>query len=189
MRWRASRRFAASSATACSPALTAGHSLGEYAALVLAGASYVRERVKARKSARRAHERVRSRRHGRDDARFAGGDGARGQALLRYRRPATCLIRPSSPGDTADLERLVAEMATVHPKKRAVRFNTEGAFHTYLMVAAARGFRKVLEETQFSHLATTVLSNYTGKLHEMPPTRSARGCSSSCSIPSVGSGV
>jgi [acyl-carrier-protein] S-malonyltransferase len=47
-----------------------------------------------------------------------------------------------------------------------VRLNTEGAFHTYLMVNAAQEFRKVLEQTEFGALAVDTLSNYTGKLHE-----------------------
>jgi [acyl-carrier-protein] S-malonyltransferase len=57
-------------------------------------------------------------------------------------------------------------MATIYPNKRGVRLNTEGAFHTYLMVAAAQEFRKVLEETEFGPLTVNTLSNYTGKLHE-----------------------
>ena len=53
-----------------------------------------------------------------------------------------------------------------HPGKRGFRLNTEGAFHTYLMVNAAQRFREVLEGTPFSSPTIDVLSNYTGKLHE-----------------------
>jgi [acyl-carrier-protein] S-malonyltransferase len=67
-------------------------------------------------------------------------------------------------GETADLDRLVAEMEAA--KKRAIRLNTEGAFHTYLMVSAAQQFRQALDQTELTALHTDVLSNYTGQLHE-----------------------
>ena len=51
-------------------------------------------------------------------------------------------------GESADLDRLVADMELEYPNKRAVRLNTEGAFHTYLMVSAAQQFRAVLEQTR-----------------------------------------
>ena len=69
-------------------------------------------------------------------------------------------------GETQDLDALAAEMATLYPNKRGVRLNTEGAFHTYLMVSAAQEFRNVLEQTEFGALGVDTLSNYTGKLHE-----------------------
>jgi [acyl-carrier-protein] S-malonyltransferase len=47
--------------------------------------------------------------------------------------------------------------------------NTEGAFHTYLMVAAAQQFRQVLDATEFAGVATDIVSNYTGKLHASSP--------------------
>jgi [acyl-carrier-protein] S-malonyltransferase len=70
-------------------------------------------------------------------------------------------------GESADLDRLTAEMEAA--KKRAVRLNTEGAFHTYLMVAAAQQFRQVLDATEFASVVTDVVSNYTGKLHTSSP--------------------
>jgi len=70
-------------------------------------------------------------------------------------------------GESADLDKLSAELEAA--KKRAVRLNTEGAFHTFLMVAAAQQFRQVLEATEFASVTTAVLSNYTGKLHTVSP--------------------
>jgi [acyl-carrier-protein] S-malonyltransferase len=55
------------------------------------------------------------------------------------------------------------------PRKRAIRLATEGAFHTYFMVTAARLFREDLDRTAFSSPAVGVLSNYTGGLHEAEP--------------------
>src|SRR5215470_3190352 len=71
-----------------------------------------------------------------------------------------------SVGESADLDALAAELETAFPNKRGVRLNTEGAFHTYLMVAAAQEFRKELDKTEFAGLTVDALSNYTGKLHE-----------------------
>jgi [acyl-carrier-protein] S-malonyltransferase len=148
------------------PVLGAGHSLGEYSALVMAGALTF-ENALALVSRR----------------------GQLMSELGRGGMVATTLDLPSATvladkyfcgigahnmpdqtviaGESADLDKLVAEMEAT--KKRAIRLNTEGAFHTYLMVAAAEKFRPVLEQTEFASLATDVVSNYTGKLHENSP--------------------
>jgi [acyl-carrier-protein] S-malonyltransferase len=148
------------------PVLGAGHSLGEYSALVMAGAL-------AFESALALVSR-------------------RGQLMSELGRGgmvATTLDLPSAAaladkyfcgiaahnmadqvviaGESADLDKLVAEMEAA--KKRAVRLNTEGAFHTFLMVAAAQKFREVLDATELAPVTTDVLSNYTGKLHTSSP--------------------
>jgi [acyl-carrier-protein] S-malonyltransferase len=151
------------------PLLAAGHSLGEYTALVSGGALTFEGALKLVER--------------------------RGQLMSEFGRGgmvATTLDLPSATaladkhfcgiggcnlpdqtvvaGESADLDALVAEMEAVHPSKRGVRLNTEGAFHTYLMVAAAQEFRKVLEQTEFAQLTVDIMSNYTGKLHENTPT-------------------
>jgi [acyl-carrier-protein] S-malonyltransferase len=151
------------------PLLAAGHSLGEYAALVAGGALTFEGALKLVER--------------------------RGQLMSEFGRGgmlATTLDLPSATaladkhfcgiggcnlpdqtvvaGETADLDALVADMETAHPNKRGVRLNTEGAFHTYLMVAAAQEFRKVLEQTEFAPLTVDIMSNYTGKLHENAPS-------------------
>ena len=147
------------------PSLGAGHSLGEYSALVMAGALTFENAL-----------------------RLVGRRGALMSELGRGGMLATTLDLPAAAaladkyfcgiggcnlpdqtvvaGEANDLDALAAEMAALYPTKRGVRLNTEGAFHTYLMVGAAQEFRKVLEETEFGPLAVDTLSNYTGKLHE-----------------------
>jgi len=148
------------------PALAAGHSLGEYSALVLAGAVTFENAL-----------RLVSRRGQLMSELGRGGmvattlDLPAAQALAEkhfcgigaHNLPDQVVIA----GDSADLDKLVAEMEAA--KKRAVRLNTEGAFHTFLMVSAAQQFRETLERTEFADIATGVLSNYTGKLHESSP--------------------
>jgi [acyl-carrier-protein] S-malonyltransferase len=148
------------------PVLGAGHSLGEYSALVMAGALTFESAVK-----------------------LVGKRGELMSELGRGGMLATTLDLPTASaladkyfcgiaahnmpdqtvvaGESADLDRLVAELERA--KKRAVRLNTEGAFHSFLMVAAAQQFRRVLEQTEFSGVKTPVLSNYTAKLHESSP--------------------
>jgi [acyl-carrier-protein] S-malonyltransferase len=148
------------------PAITAGHSLGEYSALVLAGALTFENAL-----------------------RLVSRRGQLMSELGRGGMVATTLDLPSATaladkhfcgigahnlpdqvvvaGESADLDKLVAEMEAA--KKRAVRLNTEGAFHTYLMVSAAQQFRAALDQTELAGVNIDVLSNYTGKLHENSP--------------------
>jgi [acyl-carrier-protein] S-malonyltransferase len=148
------------------PVLGAGHSLGEYSALVMAGALSFESALK-----------------------LVSRRGALMSELGRGGMVATTLDLPSATtladkyfcgigahnmpdqvviaGESADLDKLCAEMEAA--KKRAVRLNTEGAFHTYLMVAAAQQFREVLDATEFAATSTDVVSNYTGKLHTSSP--------------------
>jgi [acyl-carrier-protein] S-malonyltransferase len=148
------------------PTLGAGHSLGEYSALVMAGALTFENALK-----------------------LVSRRGALMSELGRGGMVATTLDLPTASaladkyfcgigahnmpdqvvvaGESADLDRLSAELEAEN--KRAVRLNTEGAFHTFLMVAAAQQFRQLLEATEFAGVTTDVVSNYTGKLHTSSP--------------------
>jgi len=147
------------------PSVVAGHSLGEYSALVAAGALTFEAAVKL------------VQRRGMLMTEFGRG----GMLATTLDVPAAAALADKHfcgiggcnlpdqtvvAGESADLDALAAEMATVHPGKRGVRLNTEGAFHSYYMVGAAIEFRKVLEETEFGSLNVPALSNYTGQLHE-----------------------
>jgi len=148
------------------PALGAGHSLGEYSALVMGGALTFENAVK-----------LVSRRGALMSELGRGGMVATTLELSAAAALADkhfCGIAAHNmvdqvvlAGESGDLEKLGAEMEAA--KKRAVRLNTEGAFHTYLMVAAAQQFREVLDATEFAPVATGVLSNYTGTLHTSSP--------------------
>jgi [acyl-carrier-protein] S-malonyltransferase len=147
------------------PRLAGGHSLGEYTALVTAGALPFEEAVSlvARRGA------------------LMSELGRGGMLATTLELPAATALADKHfcgiggcnlpdqtvvAGEDKDLEALAADMAVTHPGKRGVRLNTEGAFHTYLMVNAAQRFREVLEATPFAPPTIDVLSNYTGKLHE-----------------------
>lgn len=146
------------------PSLMAGHSLGEYTALVAANALTFEAAL-----------------------RLVAERGRLMSELGRGSMVATTLDLPTAAaladkhfcgigggnlpdqtviaGEDADLDALVEDLGNTYPGKRAVRLNTEGAFHTYLMVGAAQELRRTLEDTPFNAPDTDVLSNYTGELH------------------------
>ena len=148
------------------PTLGAGHSLGEYSALVMAGALTFERAVKLVSKRGQLMSEL-----GRGGMVATTLDLPTAAALAdkyfcgiaAHNMPDQTVVA----GESADLDKLAAELESV--KKRAVRLNTEGAFHSFLMVAAAQQFRQVLDQTEFSGVTTPVLSNYTGKLHENSP--------------------
>ena len=68
-----------------------------------------------------------------------------------------------------DLARLVDDLKKLDPKRNSTRLKTEGAFHTYFMVEAAKRFRPVLEAAEVQSPSIQVLSNFTGSFHEPEP--------------------
>lgn len=146
------------------PALTGGHSLGEYSALVAAGVISFADGLRL---VRRRGE-------------LMGEHGVGGMVALTldvvdatrmadrfYCQVAGCNLPQQTVvgGADDDLDRLEAALPELYPRKRSTRLKTEGAFHTYLMAGVAREFRKVLDDAEFGEGACGVLSNYTGKLH------------------------
>lgn len=147
------------------PVLAAGHSLGEYTALVAAGALSFEDAL--RLVAKRG-ELMSSLGRGGMLATTLDVDSAAALAGRHFCGIAGCNLPDQTvvAGDDADLDALVEDLGQRFPGKRAIRLNTEGAFHTYLMVSAALEFRPALEQTPFAEPRIGVLSNYTGKLHD-----------------------
>lgn len=147
------------------PALAAGHSLGEYTALVAAGSLAFADGLRLVK---RRGELMGE--HGEGGMLALGLDAtaARSVADRHYCQVASINLPEQTVvgGRDADLEALAAEMAAGNSRRRAVRLATEGAFHTYLMVEAACRFRETLDATAFAPPAVGVLSNYTAGLHD-----------------------
>lgn len=147
------------------PALAAGHSLGEYAALVAAGALRFEAALALVVERGRLMSEL-----GRGSMLATTLDLQEATVLADkyYCGIGGCNLPEQTviAGEEGDLDRLAVDLAASYPRKRAMKLNTEGAFHTYLMVHAAQQFRAVLEGTEFADLAVDVLSNYTGKRHE-----------------------
>ena len=150
------------------PVMAAGHSLGEYAALVAAGVLSFADGLRL----------VQQRgelmgRHGEGGMVALGltPDEAAPLADRFYCEIASCNLPQQTVigGRDVDLDALEAGLPDIYPRKRATRLKTEGAFHTYLMVAAAREFRSVLDAVKFAPAKFTVLSNYTAGPHDDDP--------------------
>lgn len=143
----------------------AGHSLGEYSALVAAGALTFEEAlglVDVRGRLMGTHG------EGEMEALPVAREQAQILADSHFCAVAACNMPDQTVvgGSREDLDRLSATFGEANPRKRSVRLKTEGAFHTYYMVGAAREFRRHLAKTRFSVAASRVLSNYTGTFHD-----------------------
>jgi len=148
--------------------MTAGHSLGEYTALVAAGVFSFADGLRL---VRKRGELMGQ--HGEGGMLALGLTVAEAGPLADrfYCQVASCNLPLQTVvgGTDADLDALEAALPELFPRKRATRLKTEGAFHTYLMVTAAREFRAALDAVEFGPAAFTVLSNYTGLAHEQSP--------------------
>jgi [acyl-carrier-protein] S-malonyltransferase len=151
-----------------SPLLAGGHSLGEYTALVAAGALTLADGLRL---VRRRGELMGEHGEGGMVALTLDVVTARVIADRHYCEVSSINLPDQTVvgGREADLEALTADLAANYPRKRAIRLATEGAFHTYFMVAAARLFRDDLAAAPFASPACGVLSNYTAEPHDPEP--------------------
>jgi len=147
------------------PAIAGGHSLGEYSALVAAGALSFEGALRL---VQKRGELMGTYGEGEMTAFPLAIDVVRPIAERFHCAVAGCNLPEQTviggrPEDLAQVEQVVADE---FPRKRAVRLKTEGAFHTYYMVAAAQRFRAVLEAAELELPGVQVLSNFTGGFHE-----------------------
>ena len=145
--------------------MAAGHSLGEYSALMTAGAldfESALRLVQQRGALMGEHG------EGEMTAFPLDVDTLRPVAEGFHCAVAGCNLPEQTVigGRPEDLEQVEAVIAEAFPRKRAVRLKTEGAFHTYYMVRAAIHYRDVLSATAFKPAQIAVLSNFTGKFHD-----------------------
>ncbi len=150
------------------PGAVAGHSLGEYSALVAAGALRFEDALTLVATRGRLMGTLGE---GEMEALPVGIEEARTLADAHFCGIAACNMPDQTVvgGSRADLDRLATAFAEANPRKRSVRLKTEGAFHTYYMVGAAREFRAHLDAAPITPPGPRVLSNYTGGFHEDEP--------------------
>jgi len=151
-----------------SPAMAAGHSLGEYSALVAAQALSFGSALKL---VQKRGELMGTHGEGEMTAFPLELDIIRPIAERHHCAIAGCNLPQQTVigGRGEDLELVEQEVQEQFPRKRPVRLKTEGAFHTYYMVKAAQHFRSVLETASFDLSEVQVLSNFTGGYHEADP--------------------
>ena len=149
-----------SGALASRPAFVAGHSLGEYSALVAAGAlsiedavRLVRERGRLMAEAGRQAEGTLAAVVGLDEATVAEICRESGAEVANYNAPTQTVIG----GTPAAVERACA--LAKERGGRGLPVNVSGAFHTSLMEPAAREFARVLEAVAIGEPAIPVIGN------------------------------
>ncbi len=150
------------------PAMAAGHSLGEYSALVAAQALSFESALKL---VQKRGELMGTHGEGEMTAFPLDLDTVRPLAERHHCAIAGCNLPDQTVvgGRGDDLTLVEQEVKERFARKRPVRLKTEGAFHTYYMVTAAQHFRPVLEAADFNLSDIRVLSNFAGGFHESDP--------------------
>lgn len=139
------------------PAALAGHSLGEYTALVAAGSLGIADAVRlVRERGRLMGEQTEGTLAavvGLDEATVAAICDESGAEVANYNAPTQTVV-----GGT----RKAVELACVLAKERGGRglpVNVSGAFHTSLMEPAARHFATILDSEHIAHPSIPVIGN------------------------------
>jgi len=155
----------ASGAITHRPAFVAGHSLGEYAALIAAGAvsfdegvRLVQERGRLMQEACDAEPSTMAAVLGMEPDALAAVCSASGAHICNINAPGNITI-----GGTAAAVEAASAAATEAGASRVVPLTVSGAFHTPLMQSAADGMRAVLAGISFSAPGVPVVSNVTAQ--------------------------
>ena len=147
------------------PAFVAGHSLGEYAALIAVGAvsfedgvRLVRERGRLMQEACDAQPSTMAAVLGLEPDALEAIASAHGASLCNLNAPGNITI-----GGTVAAVEAASAAATEAGASRVVPLTVAGAFHTPLMQSAADGMRDVLARTAFTAPRSPVVSNVTAQ--------------------------
>ena len=160
---KATREIAGNSLPAAS--FLAGHSLGEYTALAVAGVIDFATAVRlARERGRLMHEAGQIQPGsmaailGLDESILAGICQKADVVMANINCPGQIVIS----GAAANISKAM-EMATEAGAKRAVQLPVSGAFHSPLMQPAVEGLTKYLDETEFKDPTIPIIANTTGQ--------------------------
>ena len=146
------------------PAVLAGHSLGEYTALVVAGAIAFEDALRLVRERGRLMEEAGKRTPGTMVAIVGlGEDDAREICSISGAEPSNfnAATQIVVGGSSAALERACA--LAKERGGRGLAMNVAGAFHTSLMAGAADEFKRVLEGAPAQDPAIPVMSNVTAR--------------------------
>lgn len=150
------------------PAILAGHSLGEYSALIASGALSFEDGFKL---IIKRGELFSEYGRGKMIAIIKDREFVEPYADRFYCQIGGCNLPNQTVvgGKDTDITALVTALNTEMNGQLTTPLNTEGAFHTYLMIEAAEQLRLTLESTPFYAPRISVLSNYTGEFHSTNP--------------------
>jgi len=156
---------AASGAITHRPAFVAGHSLGEYAALIAAGSVSFEDGVRLVQERGRLMQEACDR----EPSTMAAILGVEPVTLREVcARTGAHICNINAPGNitiggTAASVEAASAAATEAGASRVVPLTVSGAFHTPLMQSAADGMREVLAKVSFNAPVMPVVSNVTAK--------------------------
>jgi [acyl-carrier-protein] S-malonyltransferase len=154
------------------PAATAGHSLGEYTALVAAGAlslpdgtRLVVERGEAMQAAAEEQPGTMAALIGikDDDAQVACQRAEDDVWVANYNAPGQVVIAGTEKGVAA-----AAELAKELGAKKVLPIPVSGAFHTPLMLPARARLRELLDTVEFHPPEVSVVANVDARVHSDP---------------------
>jgi len=167
------------------PAACAGHSLGEYTALVASGALSLSDGTKLVIERGDAMQAAGDERPGTMAALLGIADGDAEAACQRaedevwvanYNAPGQVVIAGTVPGVTAATER-AKELGA----RKVLPIPVSGAFHTQLMLPARARLRRTLDAVEFHSPEVPVMANVDARVHtdpaEWPALLSAQLCS------------
>ena len=146
------------------PAFVAGHSLGEYTALAVAGVFDFAAAVRlARERGRLMHEAgqltpgAMAAIIGLDETKLAGVCRESDTVMANINSPGQIVIS----GAASNIKKAM-ELATAAGAARAIPLQVSGAFHSPLMRPAVEGLIKYLDATTFKAPSITIIGNVTG---------------------------
>lgn len=147
------------------PLFLAGHSLGEYTALVASGVMDIPSAVTLVRERGRLMEKACEQR----DGAMAAILGLEVDTLEEVcHQTGTQIANINSPGqivisgEQAQVAQTM-QLAKEHGARRAVALRVTGAFHSYLMGSALHGMLKALNSVELGHPGTPVIANCTAK--------------------------
>jgi [acyl-carrier-protein] S-malonyltransferase len=146
------------------PAFVAGHSLGEYTALAVAGVfDFAAAVCLARERGRLMHEAGQQRAGamaaiiGLEETKLAGVCRESGTVMANINSPGQIVI-----SGAAENVKKAMELATAAGASRAIPLQVSGAFHSPLMKPAVEGMVKYLDAATFKAPSVPVIGNTTG---------------------------
>ncbi|MGH9101693.1 MAG: ACP S-malonyltransferase [Acidimicrobiales bacterium] len=167
------------------PSICAGHSLGEYSALVASGAVGFEEGARLVAERGEAMQDAADASPGRmvallgisdDDAEVACQRAESDVLVANYNAPGQVVIAGTDEGVEA-----ASALARELGARKIMALQVSGAFHTPLIVSARRRLRKALAEVSFSDPEVPVVSNVDARFHgsakDWPGLLSAQLCS------------
>jgi len=146
--------------------LIAGHSLGEYAALIVSGACSFSDGIKLVRSRGQLMQEACDNSEG-TMAAILGLEVEQVENICRESDAHICNI--NAPGNitiggTTTSVQTASNLAGSQGASKVVPLTVAGAFHTPLMQSAADGMEPILNETFFRPLEISVISNVTGEI-------------------------